>query len=155
MPVMFWIWLGVTVAAVIIELSTQDLVSIWFSAGGLIAMLMSISPKVPWYASAPVFLVISFVLLISLRKITKKFLHKKSEGKTNLDLIVGQKTHIVTAGSFDTLATVVLNGLTWNVRTESRDPLIPGDMVEVLKIQGNTLIIEKIKSAEDADSDIK
>jgi len=147
---MFWIWLGVTVAAVIIELSTQDLVSIWFAAGGLIAMLMSISHKVPWYASVPVFLVISFVLLVSLRKITKKFLHKSSEGNTNLDLIIGQKTHIITAGDYDTLATVVLNGLTWNVRTENRDILVPGDQIEVLRIEGNTLIIKKIKSAEDA-----
>lgn len=56
MPIMFWIWLGITIVAVIVELGTQDLSSIWFAGGGIVAMLMSISPKVPWWASLIVFL---------------------------------------------------------------------------------------------------
>lgn len=144
MPLMFWIWLGVTIAAVAIELATQDLSSIWFAGGGFVAMLMSISDKVPWWASLIVFLGISLALLLSLRKVTKNFLNKNSEGNTNLELLVGKEVHVIEAGDFDTLAAVKINDLTWSAKTEGGDTLLVGELVRVKAVQGNKLIVEKI-----------
>lgn len=149
MPIMFWIWLGITAAAIIIEITTQDLVSVWFAAGGLVAMLMSISEKVPWYASAPVFLAVSLALLLSLRRMTKKYLTKSSEGKTNMDRMIGMKAHITSEGTFDKLANLVIGGITWNAKTADNDNISVGQLVEVLDVKGNTLIVKKI------DKDIK
>lgn len=145
MPIMFWIWLGVTIVAVIVELGTHDLSSIWFAGGGFVAMLMSISDKVPWWASLLVFLAISLALLLSLRKVTKKYLNKNSEGNTNLELLVGKEVHVIEPGDFDTLATVKINDLTWNAKTETGDTLLVGELVRVKAVQGNKLIVEKIK----------
>lgn len=139
MPAMFWVWLGITVAAVVVELSTQDLSSIWFAVGGMVAMIMSISDKVPWWASLIVFLLLSIALLLSLRKITKEFLNKKSDGKTNLDLLVGKEVHITEPGDYDTLATVKVSGLNWSAKTETGESLTVGERVKVMSVQGNKL----------------
>ena len=36
-----WIWLGVTVISLIVEFITFDLASIWFAAGGIVAMIIA------------------------------------------------------------------------------------------------------------------
>jgi membrane protein implicated in regulation of membrane protease activity len=151
MPIMFWIWLGITIVAVIVELGTQDLSSIWFAGGGIVAMLMSISPKVPWWASLIVFLGLSLALLLSLRKITKKYLNKNSEGNTNLELLVGKEVHVTQPGNYDSLATVKVNGLNWGAKTEKGEELVVGDLVKVLSVQGNKLIVEKIIDTKTSD----
>ena len=144
MPIMFWIWLGITIAAVIVELGTQDISSIWFAGGGIVAMLMSISPNVPWWASLIVFLGLSLTLLLILRKVTKKYLNKNSEGNTNLELLVGKEVHVTEPGNYDSLASVKVNGLNWRAKTEKGEELVIGDLVKILSVQGNKLIVEKI-----------
>ena len=58
---MIWvyIWLGVVAIAMILEFITMDLVSIWFSVGGLVAMVLSGFEFIPWYVETIVFIVVS------------------------------------------------------------------------------------------------
>ena len=44
---MVWIWLGILVAAIILEAITQDLVSIWFSVGALVSLVLSGIEMIP------------------------------------------------------------------------------------------------------------
>ena len=44
---MLWIWLGVIIVTAIIELVTIDLVSIWFTLGGIGAWGSDFCPRLP------------------------------------------------------------------------------------------------------------
>ena len=45
---MWIIWLVVFVLALVIEAIGTDLVSIWFAAGAVVAIILSLIPEVPW-----------------------------------------------------------------------------------------------------------
>ena len=69
---MVWIWLGLFIAAIILEAETQDLVSIWFSLGALIAIILSAFDNIPWYLETIVFIVVSLTAVICTRPLAKK-----------------------------------------------------------------------------------
>ena len=80
------VWLVIFVVSVIIEACTTELVSIWFSAGSIIALILSAIPNVPFYIPIIVFIVISLTLLLCLRPIIKKMLNKNTLN-SNIDEI--------------------------------------------------------------------
>ena len=73
-----WIvWLSVFVIGLIIETGTTELVSIFFSFGALIAMIISFIPGVEWWVQLIIFVVLSGASLAALRPIVKKYLNKE------------------------------------------------------------------------------
>jgi len=81
------IWLLLLVAFLAVEASTVTLVSLWFAAGALVAMLFSFMGVALWLQIA-VFLVVSTVLLTLLRPLARKYLTPKLT-KTNVDSVIG------------------------------------------------------------------
>ena len=47
METTFWIWLAIIVVALIIEIVTLDLVSIWFSFGAVVPFILSAIGGIP------------------------------------------------------------------------------------------------------------
>ena len=76
LAVMPWVWLGVTIAAIVIEASTFALVAIWFIPSALISLLLSIF-SLPLWLQITVFLVSSVLLMIFLKPFVKKLLKDK------------------------------------------------------------------------------
>ncbi len=142
--IFIYIWLSILIASVIVEIMTTDLISIWFAPGALVAIFFCLSSKIPFWVSIIVFLVISFTCLASLRKIALKFLlKKKTNTATNTDLYIGQ-TYIVETSSDDkVLATCKINGVVWNVKEKNGKPLLVGDKIETISIEGSKFIVKK------------
>ena len=136
-----WIWLGVIVLSIILELATFQLISIWFACGGLISLILC-AVNVPFTYQIIVFIVISGVLLISLRKWSIKLLNK-TPGKTNMELLIGTLQVLLTDIKKGTGGTVKINGVVWNVMPEKNINLKAGSYVVIKEIKGNTLIVEK------------
>ena len=70
---MLWIWLGITIIAAVIELITIDLVSIWFTIGGigaLIAYALGLSQTI----QIVVFVILSIICIFASRPLAKKYL---------------------------------------------------------------------------------
>lgn len=139
MDYMIWVWLGFVVAMIIIEALTMDLICCWFIVGGFLGIILA-SCNVPLYVQLIVALAASFLCLIFLRKIAFKLL-KNDKGKTNLDLIIGQKIKLIDPVTDDNVGTARCNGLVWNVISENNSPIPSGTTVEVKSIQGNKLIV--------------
>ena len=83
------VWLVIFVVSVIIEACTTELVSIWFSAGSIIALILSAIPNVPFYIPIIVFIVISLTLLLCLRPIIKKMLNKNTLNSIHVSVTEG------------------------------------------------------------------
>lgn len=139
------IWLVVFVLALLLEWGTSELVSIWFAIGAVISLILSLIPGVAWWIQLIVFVVISAAILIFLRPFLKKLL-KNSRVDTNIDEIIGKKG-FMTADYTDTeVGEVKIQGVLWTaINTEENECLKKGDKVVVVAIQGNKLIVKKIK----------
>lgn len=154
MNTMFWIWLAVIVITVVLEVITTDLVSIWFTFGAVIPLILaSINVLSPIWQTV-IFVVVSAVLIATLRKTTFKLLFKNGKDtKTNLDTIIGQKFRLLESTDFETLGKVKIKDLEWSVKGDKQQSIEKGEVVEVVKIEGNKLIV--IPSKEEKNKDKK
>ena len=136
---MVWIWLAVTVIAALIELATPQLISIWFAAAGVVGIIFSFIPGLPWWGEIIIFAAVAIVLIFALRPFIKKRL-KSSKLKTNIDRIIGQKVRILSQADFDNLGTAKLGDVVWNIKSQDETVLHTDEIVEIVSIDGNKLI---------------
>jgi len=82
-------WVIVIALAIIIEMFTNDLTSIWFAIAGLVAIVFAaFGANITWQLLA--YTVAAVVCLFPLRRFVKNKLEKNII-KTNVDSIVGKK----------------------------------------------------------------
>jgi len=147
--IMIWIWLGIFVLSVIIEAVEPDLVSIWFAAGALLAIILSIIPGVPFWVEIIVFLVVSFVLIFAIRPLAKKYLYKK-EIKTNIEEKIGGKCVVIKAINELAHGEVKLNGVIWTaIARNKKEVFEEQSVVTIVDIDGNKLIVEKFETGKE------
>ena len=72
------LWLAVVVVAIIIEIETVQIISVWFAASALVTMILA-AFNCPLEIQLIVFVLLSAVLLIVSRPIVKKLNKGKSE----------------------------------------------------------------------------
>ena len=140
---LIFLWLGIIILTIVLEATSYDLISIWFSAGALVSMILAIIDtttklEINWVAQVLVFVIVSLILILSLRPVTKKYL-KRIDVKTNIDTIVGKHGIIVDAIESGERGTVKVDGVIWTAI--SNDDVLSDEKVEVLAIEGNKLIV--------------
>ncbi|MCI7018486.1 MAG: NfeD family protein [Clostridiales bacterium] len=129
------VWLVLMVVFLAMEASTVSMVSLWFAAGSLIALLTALAGGPAWLQTV-LFLAVSAGLLLALRPLAKKYLAPKVTA-TNVDSIVGS-TGLVTAAIDNVSASgqVKLGAMEWTARSTSGQPIPVGTLVKVDKIEG-------------------
>ena len=137
-------WLIITVVFAVVELATVGLITIWFAAGSLVAMILAaFGAGVPLQVAA--FVIVSVVCIAAVRPLAAKHFNNKIT-KTNIDSIIGKK--LVAKTKIDNIADsgkVEFEGSTWLARsTEDNIIISEGEEVIVEKIVGNKLIVRKI-----------
>lgn len=129
------IWLVLLVVFAGVEGMTAGLVSIWFCAGSLVALLAA------WLDASvlvqiALFVVVSLITMALVRPLAKKHLQPHLE-KTNADRILGAEG-IVTE-TVDNLAPsgqVKVGGTVWTARSVSGERIPEGTLIQVLRIEG-------------------
>ena len=148
MDAMFYVWIGIIVVSAVIEFITLDMTSIWFTAGAIPSLIMSIVGGVRWEIQLAVFFVLSVVLILSLRKVTKKFLLRNAKEKTNLDALVGKTYKMLTRADDDEVGTIKVNGVVWNAVSNDGKAIEVGQQVKIVKVDGSKFIVEKVVKEE-------
>ncbi len=146
---MFWIWLGLLVLAVIIEIATLDLVSVWFAVGAIIPLILSGIGGIMIEIQVVVFVVVSALLIIFLRKYAQKWLFKNMNSKTNMDMQIGKVYRLLENADFEKNGSVKINDVVWTAVSEKGQLIEKGQLVEIVKIEGNKMIVKPAK--ENAD----
>ncbi len=137
---MYIVWAAAIIIFGILEGITVQLVSIWFVAGA-VAALISVPLGAPQWLQFVLFFAVSLIVLAIVRPIIKKRLTPKQE-KTNADRCIG-KDAIVIEEINNILPTgqVKADGKVWTARS-SDNSIIPKDtIVSVEKIDGVKLIV--------------
>lgn len=129
------IWLVLMVVFLIAEAQSVTMVSLWFAAGALGALIAQLCGAELWLQIV-IFFALSIVLLASLRPIARKYFTPKIT-KTNVDSVIGQ-TGLVTADIDNVTAQgqVKLGAMEWSARSTSGEAIKAGTLVKVDKIEG-------------------
>ncbi len=137
-----WYWIAVIIAAVILELVTEQLVSIWFVPGALVAAVVDL-----FYPSLPLeiilFLIISAVGIVLTKFIFSRF--KPSDTRTNIDAIIGGKCVVTEKiDNFAGCGQARINGQIWSARGAGEfDTFDEGEVLRIVAIEGVKLICRK------------
>lgn len=138
-------WLVILVVFLLVEANTVGLVSVWFAAGALAALIASLLSAQLWL-QAVLFLVVAAACLACLRPLTRKYFKPKLE-RTNVDSIIGSQGYVT--GDIDNLSavgTVKLGAMEWTARSTSGEKIAAGTLVKVDKIEGNKAFVTPVES---------
>ena len=129
-------WLAIMVVLLIVEAACPfHLVSIWFAAGALVAMIISMLGGELWLQIIA-FCIVSGALLAGLWPFIRKFLNPHLT-KTNVDSVIGTEG-IVTADidNLNAVGQVKLGGMEWTARSTSGTNIPAGTRIRVDRIEG-------------------
>ncbi len=133
--VYIYLWLIACVVLVVIELGTVALTSVWFAGGALVAFIAALC-HASWRWQLALFVIVSLVLLFTLRPIVIKYVKPKRTA-TNVDSLIGKDAEVLTEICNDREeGTVRLNGNEWTARSETGEVIPAGTMVTVTAVRG-------------------
>jgi membrane protein implicated in regulation of membrane protease activity len=138
--VMVAVWTAITVAAVVLEVVTPQLVSLWFAIAGAVCIGLTFVPGLPFWATIIIFAGLSIILLLLLRPTLTKLLKKDKDFKTNVDSLVGLKVRMTKESNFDELGQARVGDVVWSVKSADGEVLKEGEIVEITEVDGNKLI---------------
>ena len=138
------IWLVLMVVFLIIEGCSVSMVSLWFGAGALAALIVALIGGEIWLQIL-VFFTVSTVLLAALRPLARKYFTPKL-AKTNVDSIIGQ-TGSVTADIDNVTGQgqVKLASMEWTARSTSGAPIPAGTLIRVDRIEGVKVFVSPLQ----------
>lgn len=129
------IWLILMIVFLMVESQTVTMVSLWFGAGALAALIAALCGAELWLQIV-LFFAVSIVLLAALRPLARKYFTPKIT-KTNVDSVIGMQG-LVTADINNVTAQgqVKLGAMEWTARSTSGEPIKAGTLVKVDKVEG-------------------
>ena len=140
------LWLALIVVFLVAEGSTVTLVSIWFAAGSLAAMLLSVL-NLPLWLQVAVFVIVSAICLTAVRPLVRKHITPKIT-KTNVDAVVGSTGLVTTPiDNVSAVGQVKLGAMYWTARSVSGEPIAEGTLVKVVRIEGVKAFVEPVEVA--------
>ena len=138
-------WLVLMLVFLVVEaVCAIHLVSIWFAAGSLVAIVVSLVGGEIWL-QITVFLAVSCVILALMWPFVRKFLNPGLK-KTNIDSVIGS-TGLVTVAvdNVSALGQVKLNGMEWTARSTTGAVIEPGTVIRVDRIEGVKVFVSPVE----------
>ncbi len=132
-------WIFIIIGAAVIEVATQNLVTIWFSGGGISALIAWLF-GLPEVLQCALFVVVTGVLLLMTRPITARF--KTASVPTNSDRVLGQDAVVLRDITEDGGLVKVL-GQEWTAKTSDNTTFSKGEKVTVVAIEGVKVIVAR------------
>ena len=134
----FYIWLLLAVILGIIEISTTNLVSIWFVISSLFAMVSSLFTDNILIQIA-IFVLVGVLLMLISKKLYSKI--KVNNTKTNIDRIIGMKGIVTEDIIKDDIGEVKVDGKKWSAYADTN--ISKGKNIKVLSINSVKLKVKK------------
>lgn len=141
--IMITIWVFVLIVTILLEFESPQLITIWFTVGSIVALIMA-AFNVHYLIQIGAFVVVSVILLIATRPLSRRFMAREMI-KTNADSLIGQQGTITKAVSLDQRGEVRVNTRIWVCFVTKNITLTEGTKVVVLDIEGNKLLVEPLE----------
>lgn len=135
-------WLVLLIVAIVAEVLTMGLTTIWFAGGALVAILATVL-HAPIWLQIVLFFLVSLLLLAFTRPVAVKYFNR-DRVRTNVESMVGRQA--VVTGEIDNIqgiGQVTLSGQEWSARsTDDRVRIPVGSVVDVVSVSGVKLIVK-------------
>ena len=132
-------WFAACLFLIFIEISTVNLVSIWFAIGAFFSMMLAIFVD-NFLLQLLLFIIVSIIALLITKPLVNKF-KKNDVEPTNVDRVIGKKAEVTKKITPDGYGEVKVLGASWTATSDS--VLDVSDKVIVKKIDGVKLVVEK------------
>ena len=138
------LWLVLMVMFILIEASTVSMVSTWFAAGALAALIASLF-QAPLWLQLALFAVVSAAMLLALRPLAKKYFTPRLS-KTNIDALIGSEGLVVERiDNVTASGRVKLAHMEWSARSTSGEVLEEGTRIRVDRIEGVKVFVTSVE----------
>lgn len=139
------IWVAVLIIAIIVEINTAQLVSIWFGAGALAALVLAAFQVDEWIQLL-VFAITSLILIFFTRPLAKKLGRQKKTETVAAESLIGETVMVTRDIPVD--GTGEIKSKFEYYSAIASEPISKGEKVKILSIEGNKVIVEKEKEDE-------
>ena len=137
-----WIWVGIIVLAIILEVVSDQLVAIWFVPGAIVSIILDFcGVDIVWQVLT--FLILSAIGIVVSQKFLRKMIVPST--KTNIDAIVGEKCVVTEKiDNFAGVGQAKVKGQIWSARGVDDESVYEvGDVLTIVAIEGVKLICKK------------
>ena len=140
-------WFILLVVFLLVEANTVTLVSSWFAAGTIAAMIASLLGAQLWLQGV-LFLAVSIGLLLALRPLLRKYIKPKIIN-TNVDSVVGATGKVTVCIDNDQASgRVKIGAMDWTARSTSGEVLNEGILIRVDRIEGVKVFVSPAEVKE-------
>lgn len=138
---MWVVWTVVGVLALVIEMATATLVSIWFVPAAILTCLLSLAvDSIP--AQIVVFVVLSAISMVISRKIYKKYIKKNKDEISAESKLIGKVAKTTEETDAHT-GKVLVGDIYWKAISETGEKIGKDETVIIKGVNGTTLVINK------------
>ena len=135
-------WVLIAAIALLIEIQTLGLSSIWFTGGGIAAAVVGYLDG-PLWLQIVLFIVVSTVLLLAMRPLAKKKFTVGAE-KTNTDSYIGRVEKILKTVDNNTgTGMLKIGDVEWRAVSEDGSVIPEGTLVKIERIEGTKLYVRR------------
>ena len=147
MATFIWImWIAVGVMLIIGEIFTVSfylcLIGVSCLIAGFFAFFM---PLTLAFIPVIIFLISVILLVVFLRPLCLKMLYNRNAPKSGIDSMIGRIVTAESEISSETNGTVKIYSDLWQARTEDDSVIKAGEKAKIIKIDGNTLVVEAVQ----------
>ena len=142
------IWIAAIIIFGIAEAATAGLVSIWFVAGAVAALVATELGAALWLQFAT-FLVVSILALTATRPLARKMLDKTIV-PTNADRVLHNVAMVTeTVDNENATGAVYIDGKTWTARSDSGEIIEKGKMAKIVRMEGVKLYVRPARNPDE------
>ena len=138
-----WIWVAVIVMAIVIEVFTEQLVSIWFVPAAIVGIFLDFF-KVPEIWQIIVVLILAAAGIVATKIVFTKYTNQE-DTKTNINAIIGERCIVIEKiDNYAGCGQVKVKGQIWSARGVGEDDIFDvGVALHVVAIEGVKLICKE------------
>lgn len=140
---MVYVWIGIIVAAIVLEMLTDQLIAIWFMPSAIICAILDLC-GVPFPWQLLVFLLVSVAGIVLSRTVLKKHFNF-TKTATNVEAVVGEKCVVLERiDNYAGCGQAKVRGQIWSARSiNDEETFEPGEILRVVAVEGVKLICKK------------
>ena len=133
------VWVVVFVVAIVIEFSTQELVSIWFALAALPSLILA-ACRVEFYWQIVTFAGISLIAFIFSQLFLRNKIKVRSSA-TNADSLIGGEIFVTQTVKHNEPGEGKIRDVVWTIVSD--EEILKGEFAQIKEIRGNKLIVKK------------
>ncbi len=140
---MVYVWIGVIVAAIVLELLTDQLIAVWFMPSAIVCAILDLcGVPMPWQLL--VFLLVSVAGIVLSRTLLKKWL-RFTKTATNVEAVVGEKCVVTERiDNYAGCGQAKVRGQIWSARSIDDDETFEvGEILRIVAVEGVRIICKK------------